>query len=313
MYIILPISAVVLIVSWLQLRRISKIWMQRPVSTDESITAGIAAWFFLFSILTWFFGIYLLFIQVLNEKDITDIFILTFFVLLTAYIFYFYIQSRYELRYDETMDFWKEALQFRRSDQRRLDILDLMQKERGRKQIKKGFKKDALLQERIQLQANLEKEKEQNAQLDLLRKGVGINIIEMCQKHIHPSQPLFEKVKEARIDPDKKKLALHADFPELNEENLKDDTAVLRLNRQIFDFFQILNAEPWLKPYSPYYETYFLICRTTKKIQDGTEILYPFMKVEAKISELRKLEGTYFNPRRLSEIAELYFNGGAQV
>ncbi|MBN1396706.1 MAG: hypothetical protein JXA06_01615 [Bacteroidetes bacterium] len=159
----------------------------------------------------------------------------------------------------------------------------------------------------------MDKEKEQKAQLELLRKGVGIDIIEMCRKHIHPSQPLFEKVKEARIDPDKKRLALHIDFPELNEENLKDDTAVLRLNRQIYDFFQILNAKPWLKPYSPHYETYFLICRTTKKIQDGTEILYPFMKVEAKISELRKLEGAYFNPRRLSEIAELYFNGGAQV
>ncbi|MBN1396705.1 MAG: hypothetical protein JXA06_01610 [Bacteroidetes bacterium] len=136
-----PISAVVFIFSWLQLRRISKIWMQKPVSTDESITAGIAAWFFLFSILAWFFGIYLLFIQVLTEKGLTDIFILTFLVLLSAYIFYFYMQSRYELRYDETMDFWKEALQFRRSEQRRLDILDLMQKERERKKKKKNQKK----------------------------------------------------------------------------------------------------------------------------------------------------------------------------
>jgi hypothetical protein len=37
------------------------------------------------------------------------------------------------------------------------------------------------------------------------------------------------------------------------------------------------------------------------------------MKVGINISELRKLEGFYFNPRKLSEIAAVAFNQGAQV
>jgi hypothetical protein len=41
--------------------------------------------------------------------------------------------------------------------------------------------------------------------------------------------------------------------------------------------------------------------------------MYPFMKVGALVSELRKLEGSYFNPRKLSEITTLAFNSGAQV
>jgi hypothetical protein len=41
--------------------------------------------------------------------------------------------------------------------------------------------------------------------------------------------------------------------------------------------------------------------------------MYPFMKVGVLISELRTLEGSYFNPRKLSEITTLAFNNGAQV
>ncbi len=315
MYIILPIIIVVLVVSWLQLRRLSRIWAQRPVNAYESIIAGIAAWLFLFSILAWLCGIILLCIQVFSSYDITDIMVLIFAILLTGFVLNFYKQSRSELQYDETMDFWKEALQFRRSEQRRLDVLSLMQKERERKQKKKNTAKDSILHERILLQANLDREKEQETQLALLRNGASINLNELWHTHTqtHSSHPLFEKIQEARIDPNKKRLFLHADFSELNEEKLKDDTVVLRLNRQVYDFFQFVNAEPWLKPYTPYYKCYFLICRALKKMPDSTEILYPFMKVEVSVSELRNLEGSYFNPRKLSEIATLTFNGGAQV
>jgi hypothetical protein len=81
----------------------------------------------------------------------------------------------------------------------------------------------------------------------------------------------------------------------------------------VYDFFQSINAEPWLKPYSQFFESYFLMCRATKNIPGGAELMYPFMKVEALVSELRKLEGSYFNPRKLSEITTLAFNSGAQV
>ena len=37
------------------------------------------------------------------------------------------------------------------------------------------------------------------------------------------------------------------------------------------------------------------------------------MKAGVLVSELHKLEGSYFNPRKLSEIATLAFNNGAQV
>jgi hypothetical protein len=274
---------------------------------------GTIAWLFLLSLLAWFGGIGLLFMNSIFSYKIVDIGLLIFSVVLTGFVMNFLIQSRYDLRLDDTQDFFKEALQFRRSEQRRQDLIALMRLDRKDKE--KRTVKGSESRQRERLQANLDKEKEQDLQLARLREGTIIDMSEVwhIRAQTHSSHPLYEKVQEVRIDPHKKRLSLHADFPELREEQLKDETTVLRFNRQVYDFFQSLNAEPWLKPYSPFFECYFLLCRATKIIPDGVELMYPFMKVGALVSELRKLEGLYFNPRKLSDITTLTFHGGAQV
>ena len=88
---------------------------------------------------------------------------------------------------------------------------------------------------------------------------------------------------------------------------------VLRFNRKVYDFLQSMNSELWLKPFTPLFESYYLMCRARRINKDSTEVFYPFMKVGMLISELQKLEGSYFNPRKLSEIAAVAFNRGAQV
>ena len=102
-------------------------------------------------------------------------------------------------------------------------------------------------------------------------------------------------------------------FQNSMKTQFKDEMTVLRFNRQVYDFLQSMNSESWLKPYAPFFESYFLMCRAMRINKDNTEVFYPFMKVGILISELRKLEGFYFNPRKLSEIAAVAFNNGAQV
>jgi hypothetical protein len=313
MYVIFPIALVGFLLTWPLLRRFTRIWIQRPITASESMVAGTIAWLFLLSLLAWFGGIGLTFVNYIITHKIIDIGILLFSILLTGFVLHSIIQSRYELRLDDTQDFFKEAIQFRRSKQRRLDLLSLMRQERKRK--KGRAVNDSESRQRERLQANLNKEKEQDAQLTLLREGTIIDMSELWRIHTqtHSPHPLYEKVQEVRIDPNKKRLSLYADFPELSEEQLKDETTVLRFNRQVYDFFQSMNAEPWLKPFTPFFESYFLMCRATKIIPEGAELMYPFMKVGALVSELHKLEGSYFNPRKLSEITTLAFNSGAQV
>ena len=313
MYVIFPIALVGFLLTWPLLRRITRIWRQRPITVSESMFAGTIAWLFLFSLLAWFGGIGLTLVDYIFTHKIIDIGILFVTIVFTGFVMHFINQARYDLHFDDTQDFFKEAIQFRRSEQRRLDLLSLMRQ--GRKPKKGRAANDSESRQRERLQANLDKEKEQDAQLTLLREGTIIDMSELWRIHTQTHSPhlLYEKVQEVRIDPNKKRLSLYADFPELSEEQLKDETTVLRFNRQVYDFFQSMNAEPWLKPFTPFFDSYFLMCRATKIIPEGAELMYPFMKVGALVSELHKLEGSYFNPRKLSEITTLAFNSGAQV
>lgn len=312
-YVILPIALVGFLLTWPLLRRFTRIWVRRSITTSESLAAGTIAWLFLLSLVAWFGGIVLTLVNYILNHNIIDIGILLLSILLTGFVMNYFNKSRYELRIDEAKDFFKGAIQFRHSRQQRLDLPSLMRQ--GRDRNKRLSVNDSESRQRERLQADLEKEKEQDTQLTLLREGTIIDMSELwrLRTQTHSSHPLYEKVQEVRIDPGKKRLSLYADFPELNEEQLKDETTVLRFNRQVYDFFQFLNADPWLKPYSPFFESYFLMCRATKKISGGAELMYPFMKVGALVSELHMLEGSYFNPRKLSEITTLAFNSGAQV
>jgi hypothetical protein len=275
--------------------------------------AGTSAWVFLVSSLAWFYGIFLTLMSFLAAHEFIDIGIFFFCILLTGSILNSLLRSRSEIGLDDTQDFFTEAIQFRRSEQRRLDVLSLIQ--RGRKLQARRTINTPESRQRERLQADLSKEKELETQLTLLRQGTPVDISESWRFHRQTHAPtlLYEKVQNATLDPTRKRLSFSVDFPELKEEELKDDTSVLRLNRQIYDFFQSLLAEPWLKPYAVFYESIFLVCRAASTDLTGAQVLYPFLKIGIRTADVHKLEGSYFNPRKLSDIAKLVFKNGAQV
>lgn len=314
MYFILPIALAFFLLAWFLLRKYTQVWINRPINVFESIVAGIAAWVFIVSILLWFAGIVLTTIDFLSSHDTEDIWALLFAALLTGYALDFLVRSRVELRIDETQEFLKEALQFRRSAQRRTDLIELMKQRRTRKN-KSATSKDPETIERERLQKKLSKEKELEIQLNLLKGGKSIDISDIWRARSQEitENSFFKQTQEARIDPNRKRLAIVIDFPEYNETKLHDEVTILRFNRQAYDFMQYLNSEPILKPYAKYFESYYLLCRATRINQSGEEIYYPFIKIGMLISDLRKLEGSYFNPRKFSEIATVAFNNGAAV
>ena len=313
-FVILPIALAVLILTWYLLRRFTRIWIKRPTTFAESSIAGIAAWLFILSTLMWFAGMVLTTFEFLSSHASVDIWAIIISASLTGFGTAFFLRSRSEFGIDDTIDYLKEAIQFRRSAQSRLDLISLM-KQRQRQRNRPVVRNDPESLQRARLQANLSKGKELDAQLTLLREGTTIDMIDMwrTQMKMRSHHPFYEKVEEARIEPNKKLFSLFIDFPELNETQFKDEMTVLRFNRQVYDFLQSMNAESWLKPFTSFFESYYLMCRATRMNKDNTELLYPFLKAEMLVSELRKLEGCYFNPRKLSEIAVIAFNHGAQV
>jgi hypothetical protein len=314
MYIFIPTVLAVMLVSWFLLRRLTKRWIEKPPSAGEAMFNGVIAWIFIVSILSWFAGILLLLFDFLSTHETTDILVLVFLLILTGYGFDFYFRTGSDAGVDDTADFIKEELQFRRSGQRRLDLLSLIELRRIQRRRSQA-RIDSNAEERSRLQADLDKGKDLENQLALLRENKPVDIIETWRLKIktRSPHPLYNKIDEARLEPDNKRLILHATVSDLDGRQLADETAVLRFNRQVYDFFQSLSNEPWLKPYTPFIEGYFLLCRTEQPGQNGEPVLYPFMKVNMLISDLRRLEGTYFNPRRLGEVSTLLFNNGAPV
>jgi hypothetical protein len=314
MYVILPITLAFIIVTWFLLRHYTRIWIDRPISISESVVAGITSWTFLLSIVAWFAGMILALMNFISYHEFDNIWALLFSGLLTGFGIDFIVHSRTEMRIDETKDFIIDAIQFHRSAQHRLDLLSLMQIRRKQKN-QAIAENDPESHHRARLQADLNKERELDFQLKLLREEKQVDISDDWRIHAKQHSPhlLYEKVEEVRIEPKRKRLSIFADFPELDETQLKDEMTVLRFFRQVYDFFQSVNAEPWLKPYMSFFESYYIVCRATKINPEGIKQLYPFMKAGIPISELHRMEDSYFNPRKLSEIAALAFNNGAQV
>lgn len=311
MYLILFIALVCFVIAWQFLRHFARIWTQRSLSIQESMVAGIFSWTFFLALAGWCIVNVLFLIDYFASYETKNLWILIFSFLVLGYCIDFFRRSRYELHLDDTLDFIKDAIQFRRSGQHRLDILAYMKKHR----IQHGKAVEYETEERSRLQADLQKEKDLLADIALLRKGTSVDLSELWSAHVRTdvASSMYTHVEHAQIDPVKKQFCVSVMFPDLDERQFLDETAMVRLNRQVYDFLQAINAEPWLKTYSAFFDTLFLICKALKKKGEGTTFSYPFMKVSITTSELHKLEGGYFNPRKLSQIAALAFNNGNQV
>jgi len=313
-YVVLIIALTTFVATWLVLRYYSRIWVRRPIAPFESLVSGMVAWLHCFAHIAWYVGIALMGWEFVVTRNISDIWILLFAALLTGYAIDFYVRSKGGIGVENTNEFLKEALQFRRSAQRRLDVLALMNQRRAQRPQKLDLS-DPNVVDRIRLQENLNKEDDIKRQLLLLQRGDTVDLAEIWKQQIEDrtTHPFIEMVEEIRIDPERKRLMIRIMFADVNKERWKDDTNVLRLNRQVYDFFRFLFAEPWLKPYSPFIESYFLLCRSTKPGYNGEPLAYPFLKVGMTTADIQKFEGTYFNPRRLSELAAVAFAYGEPV
>ena len=313
MVILLPIALIIFFfTSWI-IRHYTNIWIQRSITAAESGIVGFAAWLLLASIVVWFWGIVSLTLDFISTHDVEDIWILLFAALLTGYALEFYIRSKEELRFAETIDFFKEALQFRRSAQRRLTILDLMEQRRRRQNASESA--DTLTPERIKIQASIHQERETNEILSMLKQGKMVDLMNLLRinKKSTVSHPYYDSISEIRIDPTRKRVIITVDLVEISESDLTEDVAVLRFNRQVYDFFQAVQIDSRLKPFANYLESILVICRRLVANKLGESFFQPFFRGGILIEDLRKMEDKYFNPRKLGEIAAIAFRNGEAV
>lgn len=300
-------------VDWFILRILMRKWKSHPLSMAHSAFAGILSWLLLISLIIWFGIILSTLWKILFSYAVKELILLVVNSIVTGIIIMIFIPYKYELQIDDMWDFIRESLLFRRSAQKKIDLFNTIETTRKRRAIKYRSGVEAV--EREALRSELNKEKEIERHISFLKQGTTVDISDLwkLQSKTHAEQSIYTKINEVKIEPYQKRIRMIADFPDLKRDKLKDEMYILKFNRDVYDFLQSLRYEGWLKKYWQFFETFYLICRILKTNEEGTDIYYPFMKVVMSVSTLVELEGKYFNPRKLGEVADIVFKDGNPV
>ena len=314
MYILLSATLLCTAPIWTLLRRYTVIWTRRPITIAESFFCGTASWMLMAALIVWAAGIILTGFDLLNAYTGENIWTLIVAVSLTAFFAHLIFRTRSEMEYDDTFDFIKEMLQFRRSAQHRLSVIDLIQQRRKQNRHAHAAMGTSGALEYAKLQFQLAHSQDAAGRIEQLRAGQTIDLTEpwKAASEKYATHAFYSCIQEVKIDPARKRLMLILNLYEYYEETFADESAELKLFRQTYDFLQSIRNDLRLKPYAEFVDSIYMIYRRIKRIGQE-ELLYPFFKAGILIDDLKNYEGAYFNPRKLSTIAAIAFHKGDQV
>lgn len=316
MYILLGIILLLFLLFWNLLRHYTNVWVHRPLEFHESIVAGINAWFFLFAILSWFIVLLISVVNLITQFELADLWTIILGVSFTGYCVEFALRSRSELILDETIDFFKEALFFRRSSQRRITVLELLEQRRIEREERRKQSKKKRNTEREILELEQKQEKLQQTYFKELQAGNTVSILSYWTlfQGKYVSHEFYDSIVDIRIDPSRKRLMLLLNLDSYNTVSFEEeDVAELRLYRQVYDFLLIIIEDPRVKQYAAFFESIYVLCRRLSKNTHGEDFYYPFLKVGVRVDELQQTIGGYFNPRKFPQIAAIAFKKGLPV
>jgi hypothetical protein len=258
------------------------------------------------ALIVWAAGIILTGVDLLNAYTGENIWTLIVAFSLTAFFAHLIFRTRSEMEYDDTFDFIREMLQFRRSAQHRLSVIDLIQQRRKQNRHAHAAMGTSGALEYAKLQFQLAHSQDAAGQtIDLTEPW-------KAASEKYATHAFYSCIQEVKIDPARKRLMLILNLYEYYEETFADESAELKLFRQTYDFLQSIRNDLRLKPYAEFVDSIYMIYRRIKRIGQE-ELLYPFFKAGILIDDLKNYEGAYFNPRKLSTIAAIAFHKGDQV
>jgi len=146
-----------------------------------------------------------------------------------------------------------------------------------------------------------------SSELAILARGDGVDISELFKSNTEklPAHPLYQFVSLIRIDPPDKAMSFRMVLPSSATEPELTPEKVQKIKQGVYQVFQTLTAEQWLKPYSSFYTSIKSTCFRVRKDEfDMTrEIL--FMTIKMDINQLRLNRGKPFNSAEFEKIASV--------
>ncbi len=311
--------------SYLILRKLCQASLAGNLPHWGIFASGMLAWLFALTGFGWIVLTFYLIADFLLAGTLGNLFVLMFIGMASGYAYL----SKEMLDVTNVMHFIRAALSFRGYASQILFIEEELDKKRIRDVHREtsdtpfpAFPKEKSLlsdQEIGRLRAEVLASKDQprrsahlEDELQNLTSGQTIDVtdgwrISTFDRSLHD---LYAHVVSIAIEPAAGRLSCMIDIRDASGPKLRDPIAVFHLKQDLYDFLQVLNTDPWIKPYSEFFDRIGITCRGIESDSFGQDSLYPFLKVEIARRELLQREGIFFNAADLHKISTITFNDG---
>ena len=299
-------------------------WLKQGFPASFIYLAGVFAWFAALTIVAALYSFISMTIDLISSFD-TDTLIPYVIILIVVGIAVKLLSDRSEiLDIPHMIPFLRSALFFQPYDARRQELVERnerIQIAQARKAAAERVASGQPAEEAIDISEDSAKgeatasttaqEPQETTELDLLKRGEGVDISEIFKSNTEklPSHPLYQLISMVRIDPSDKSMSFRmvlpssATEPELTQEKLK------RIKQGVYQVFQALIVEQWLKPYGAFIGSVKTNCFRVRKDEFDMTSESMFMSVKMDVNQIRQHRGKPFNSDEFEKIAAITVEG----
>lgn len=146
-----------------------------------------------------------------------------------------------------------------------------------------------------------------NTEFDMLKRGEGVDISEQFKSNTErlPAHPLYQFISLIRVDPSDKLLSFRMALPSSATEPELTPEKLQRIKQGVYQVFQALMAEQWLKPYSAFFTSVKSSCFRTRKDEFDMTRDILFMAIQMDVNQLRQNRGKPFNSTEFGKTATI--------
>ncbi|MBI4428266.1 MAG: hypothetical protein HY562_04025 [Ignavibacteriales bacterium] len=312
---------------WYVLRLLREMWGKKLLPGWFTYVGGVLAWLTVISLVGPVWAIVDLLSVMFDRPDMGVAFEIGSLFILISIVGKVLIDHPEILDYARVQPFLLASLKFEHYSRRRDDIFveldkhiikQIHKEQTGRelpetKQRKKFIPHtdpQQALREIEQLRAKPLRSVHLESELRQLKAGEVTDITDTFKLNAakHKTHDFYEFASEIKISPQEKNLSFKVVFPNVNAQTTFDADRIFRLKQGLYDLFQALRSELWLKPYAEYFDTFKVVCHRVDTDTFGLPIEKPFCSVEIALSELIQRDGKFFVATDLDKIAKVSFS-----
>jgi len=307
------------------LRRFSQLALARGPRQWEVTVAGLLSWLFILSCAGWAVLTLFLLYDLLVRGALGNMVILMFIGLASGLVF----QFKEVLDVVTVWDFFRTALSFRPYAPQPLHFGEELDKKniravyqeisnkpfptvRKEKPLLTEEEVARLRQEVLALTDRPTQSARLKEELQQLKAGQTVDISDQWKIYTfsRSSHDLYERMSCLTLDPATRTLSFRIDIQNATEHQLQNSVIVFQLKQDLYQLLQVLNTDPWLKPYSSFCDHLAATCYGIESDSFGLHQHYPFLHISIAKKELMQREGVFFNAADLDKISTLTFDNG---